>query len=764
MLETFLTGLVMGVVIPRLGVAFLPAIGLYLAFRLSQRPTLDRRTIGLGLCLGLLGFSVGLLRSPHIDSYENRDGTRDQLRGHSPAHTTTQTPKHLIPVQITNTPEPTFRGFWQDGVSNQGSVRIYSLRTERPFPVGTVLIAHCNSHRKGNQRFACEAVSDGTLRRSAPNLRDQIAFRRLEVIDTFLGSQPTSSRRLAAALASGSRSVVPRVDVDRLARMGLLHLWAVSGLHVAIFAGAFVWLLRRLWFQLWPGRTRPAPLMAATLLAVPLVGLYGLFCGLGPSVIRAQVAFSLFAVLLWSRRTICPRTILLGTITLELALPISALTRPGAILSHCAILGIVVSFTKTQHASTNRLLRYFGPLLRVSAAATLATAPAQIFYFSCLAPAGLLIGLFLIPWVSLVALPLATLTSLAIIVGLPHSLRDFLATSCSHSIAAAEYLIHAVDQPGLRITVSSDLAPVAAFLAVLALGCSSLKRLPLWRRMVWPSLGLCLAILVSVQTPKTPHTALTAFNVGHGDAFLIQTSDGFSILVDAGPGYPNGQRTPLSPERLRRAGINKIDFLILTHRHPDHYGGAFRVLRDIPVSHCLIADVPPLYSTSDWDHLLDLMTRVNCTVLRLKAGETISIGKSRLDILWPAQNSQTAVSLATENDRSLMAHLQTPDGSIWISGDPPQAVETQAMALSPTKIPGGVLLVPHHGSRTSSSPALLDSIQPSAGLVSHRRSIAADVLQRYKKRHIPLCGTRPGGTVRIQLKSGKILLPWGCKP
>ncbi len=763
MLETFLTGLVMGVAIPRLGVAFLPAIGAYLALRLYHVSAPNHRTIGVGICVGILGFSLGVLRSPHIPAYESRDGYHDQLRGHIPDYNSPMTPKQLVPVQITSTPQPTFRGFWQAGQSAAGPIRLYAWRTSQPLPVGSKTVARCSQKRARGRPITCEPVPDGILFRPVPSLRDRVALRRLEVIDTFLGSQPTSSRRLAAALASGSRAVVPRIEVDQLARMGLLHLWAVSGLHIAIFAGAFVWGFRWLWYRLCPGRTRPAPLMVATLLTIPLVGLYGLFCGLGPSVIRAEIAFLLYAVLLWSRRPIRPHIILLGTVTLELALPISALARPGAVLSHCAVLGIVVAFAQRRKPPTKRIMRFFGPLLRTSIAATIATAPIQIFYFSCLAPVGLLMGLALIPWVSLVALPLATLTTMAVTLGLPHALSDFLASTCGLAISASSWLIHAVDRPGLRITVPTELAPTAAVLAILVLGCSSLRRLPRWRRALWPIVGLTLVFALSMQLPKTRLTTLTAFNVGHGDAFLIQTSDGRSILVDAGPGHPNGQRAPLSPERLRRAGVNKLDLLVLTHRHPDHYGGAFRILRDIPVSRCLVADVPPLDTSSDWDHLVALMAKVNCTVVRLKVGETIQIGKSRLDVLWPSGSSEAAVSLATENDRSLMAHLQTPDGSIWISGDPPQAVEAQAMALSPTQKTGGVLLVPHHGSRTSSSPALLDSIQPSAGLVSHRRSLAFDVVQRYRARHIPLCGTQPGGTVRIQLQSGNIRLPWGCK-
>ncbi len=102
------------------------------------------------------------------------------------------------------------------------------------------------------------------------------------------------------------------------------------------------------------------------------------------------------------------------------------------------------------------------------------------------------------------------------------------------------------------------------------------------------------------------------------------------------------------------------------------------------------------------------------------------------------------------------------DGHIWSFGDAPKSLEMDIMALNPTLIRGGVLLVPHHGSKTSSSQELLDGLKPSTALVSHKRSIPKEVYNRYQKRHIPLCGTNLGGTVHIKLVKQKVWVPLAC--
>jgi competence protein ComEC len=125
-------------------------------------------------------------------------------------------------------------------------------------------------------------------------------------------------------------------------------------------------------------------------------------------------------------------------------------------------------------------------------------------------------------------------------------------------------------------------------------------------------------------------------------------------------------------------------------------------------------------------------------------------------------NNDDSKDSRDENDWSLAVILSTQNGHVWAFGDAPKDLEMDIMELNPTLPTGGLLLVPHHGSDTSSSEELLDGLKPDVAVVSHKRPLPNRVMERYRKRHIPMCGTSPGGTVHLRLRKGRIWIPMGC--
>jgi len=621
-----------------------------------------------------------------------------------------------------------------------------------------------------------------------------------EVISAFSRATTGQGGAAAAALATGASRVMAPVQRDRLARLGLLHLWAVSGLHLALVGGALLWILQRLQARLLPTRGRPAPGVLASLLALPFVAAYGVFAGAGPSVVRAGLAFGAYALLRLARRPARPATLLLAVVAVELGLATLELSSVGSLLSHSATAGILWAFCGRGERRTlgaRRLLLPFRAALRAGVAASLATAAVQVAFFGSVAPFGIPAGALLVPLVGVVLLPLCLGAAATVLTGLAEIWDGPLALAAG-AMDLVMGVLERVDRPGLRLTADPDLAPAVAAAAAVALWVWLKPRatgaVPARRRALLGAGALGALVLVPGMLPWGEAGAtLLALDVGRGDAFLVRSATGSVALVDTGPGEPNGARSRVSPERLRRLGVSRVDLLVLTHRHADHAGGAHRLLRDLPVRRCVRPPTPrdsginrrtrrfrketprvgefrsetPGPPTPDaeeaslggWAQLEEVLERVDLSCEAVQRGEILREGPFELRVLWPGPD---AGGLMEENARSLMGRLSTGSGTIWISGDAGVAQEKLATAAVGEAERGGVLLVPHHGSSGSSSRSLLDNLAPVAAVASHGRPISRRVLARYRARGLPLCGTLAGGGARLELRGGRVLVPMAC--
>ena len=531
---------------------------------------------------------------------------------------------------------------------------------------------------------------------------------------------------IVAALVTGDQGSIDRADWDVFRATGVAHLMSISGLHVTMFAWAAAAVVGWLWRRsprlclAWPAQH--AALAGGLLLALG----YALFSGFGVPAQRtvwmlATVAALRFAGLRWP----WPLVWLLAC-AVVVAMDPWALLQAGFWLSFVAV-GVLFATDNGAHGQQRGMAGRARAMLREQAVVTLALTPLGLLLFGQASVVGLPANLLAIPWVTLVVTPLALLGVLA------------------PPLWAAAAL--AVQGLGVVLQWMADL-PFAAV---------SLAMPPLWAgaagvlggvvlAMHWPwhlrALGLPLLVPVLLWQPPRPAAGqfdLLAADVGQGNAVIVRTATR-TLVYDAGPRYgPSSDAGHRVVVPLLRALGERVDVLMLSHRDADHTGGAAAVLASQPQA---VAQ-----GSIEAGHELHAVR----PVAPCEAGQRWEWDGVDFEVLHPAPGALAVGGKPNTLSCVLrIAAARTGGGaSALLAGDIEQPQE-QALVMSGAPLSADVLLVPHHGSKTSSSAAFLDAVQPAVALaqVGYRNRFghpAPVVMQRYEARGIqvaesPRCG------------------------
>lgn len=559
----------------------------------------------------------------------------------------------------------------------------------------------------------------GYIRESASNKRiDSVPIsidRYRQKIRQAIMSSGLSPRGAAAvlALSIGDKNPIGQWW-DDLARLGIVHLLVISGLHIGLIAGLGFKLgtvLGRLILPLhwlFPSRVDQtlgsrwmAPVMAL------MAGLaYSLLAGFSLSTQRAIIAVSVVMIAKLLYRRVDPWACFLWALLLiAIAQPL-AILNAGFWLSFSAVAVLIWWFNPWQ--STGKSFSYVRALSAQLALLVAMALPLLFFMgrFSWLAP---MVNLLAVPWVSLVTVPLTLIGTvlLPLSSGAASLCWQLASDSLSWLWLLLDWLPRSVGFVSAPVTLSAWLL-AATLLAVL--GALLPKGLSV-RRIC--GLPLLAAILGSESGPPLKVTVL---DVGQGLAVVVQSPDHL-LVYDSGPSYSdqfNAGSGIIAPY-LRRHGRNRIDQLILSHEDADHSGGFNALLAAIGVNDI---QVGPGYGSGTLTHCI--------------AGTTWYWGEGqdrvRFDILSPSSGS-----FQKGNNSSCVLMITWRDQRILLSGDIEAEVEQQ---LDFNGHPLSLLVAPHHGSKTSSSPRFVAATQPthvvfSSGYGHQFGHPHADVVQRY---------------------------------
>ncbi len=538
------------------------------------------------------------------------------------------------------------------------------------------------------------------LRRASTAIRAYVR----EAIERTL-REPTEG--VALALVLGDSRELDESVAGQVRGAGLTHVLAVSGMHVTIVVGFLLFALLRLLRVRWIA-VRVDPVRLAHGIAAPLTLAYAELAGGSPSAYRAAVT----ACLAWSLRAAGRRPDPLATTALAILIfaPLDpdAAVRPAFLLSIAATVAIL---ELPGEASLEALVRG-------SVRATVATAPLVWWCFDGVPIVGIVANVVLLPVVAAILLPLATLHALVASVSTPLGTL----TALPLDLVTRGFLgaCEAFSQLGIGRSLPPGDVVEGALVSALAATWLVTRS---WRARIAISVGLLLCIAgaeVRLRREERPVGILrvTFLDVGQGDSALVDLPDGSLLVIDAGGavfgGVDPGAEALVPVLRARRR--ERIDTLVITHPHPDHYGGVAAIAERMPIGEVWDSgQAEGEEPDGTWATALGELGRE--ARVRHPAdlcGHPISRGGATLEVLAPCPSFDPGWD---PNDNSLVVRLRFGERTFLLLGDAERHEESELARLGILG-PVDVLKVGHHGSRTSSTDALLDEVGPRLAIVS----------------------------------------------
>ncbi len=582
---------------------------------------------------------------------------------------------------------------------------------------------------KGYVRKAQADDENRRLQAASGHLVDRLRQTLRDGIRSSLAGHPQTG--LVTALAVGDRSAIEDAQWDMLIRTGTNHLLAISGLHVGLVSGMIFFLMRWLWSRsacaslYWPA---PKAGAVAALLAATL---YAALAGFAVPTQRALVMVAVVMLALILQRQTRPSSLLALALLAVLMIDPLAVLAPGFWLSFAAVAAILLGMSG--RVGGTRGWRSWG---RVQWVVTLGLLPLLILLFQRASLVAPLANLLAVPWVSLLTVPLTLLGSLLWL--LFPTLGGWLLAAAAWSLSILWWVLEWLGAWSLAQWTQS--APPVWAVASALLGVMWLilpRGFPArWLGWIW----LLPLLVVRPSMPLPGEAEFTLLDVGQGLAAVVHTHN-HVLVFDTGPRFPSGFNTgeAVIAPFLRQRGLTGLDLLIVSHGDNDHMGGALALAAELPPRQVLSSVPQRLAALGAWSCLGGMRWEWD--------GVDFELLHPRADYTAGGRRG---------NNRSCVLRVTTAAGSVLIPGDIEQSAERYLLTDQPDKLAADVLVVPHHGSRTSSSEAFIDAVAPQFALfpVGYRNRYGhpkADIVERYRQRGIRLLDSASHGAIRFRL-------------
>jgi competence protein ComEC len=549
-----------------------------------------------------------------------------------------------------------------------------------------------------------------------------------------------SDAPMAKALLIADQHQVPPEMRDRYARAGIIHMLSISGLHVAIIAGAVLLLLR----------LARLPPDAAAMGSLVVIAVYVAIIGAPPPALRSAAMLAVGAISrVWQRPT-SPWAAWAAGAFVPLVEPRTVLDL-GYQLSVAGIAGLIASGALARRLLAPRLSGLklkIGRELITSVVASVVSAPLVTWYFGRIS--------LIAPLANLAAGPVITILQPALFLALifapfPNIAR-FFAIAAHPLLAAFDGVASTAAQiPGSSLQVTpAYFTVVAGGVAVTAMLVATLSRHP-GRPLVIGAAALSIAAWSpSMHLPYSGDVELHVLDVGQGDAILLRTARGHWLLFDAGRIWQTGDagRSTIIPYVMRRGGT--LDAFILSHAHSDHVGGAESVFRGLHPQ--IFWDAAFAQGSRVYDRSLRAARDEKVEWRRVHPGDRLDIDKVSVEFLAP--DSAWTASLDDPNSASTIALVQYGSVRFLLVGDAEAPEESWLLDHARSDLHADVLKVGHHGSSTSSTDEFLAAVNPSTAIIS----VGADNAYGHPSADVLAALARVGARVVRTDKLGTIIV------
>jgi competence protein ComEC len=574
-----------------------------------------------------------------------------------------------------------------------------------------------------------------------------------EIGSFIMARLPGAEGGIVKALLIGDTADIPQQLKDQYSRSGVNHILSISGFHIGIIALA----LLQIWFAI--SRLFPPLLLnlnfrrCALLVSIPLVVYYMFLSGAAPATERSVIMLCLLAAGLLIEREPDPvNSLALAAFALLLLNPAN-LYNISFQFSFLALWGLTVvtplllAICRVKTSGWRYNLMLFAAAS--TAAVTVTLLPAA-YYFQQASLTGIISNFFIVPLLGygavvtgFAALPFIWL--FPPLAGQLFYLAGILTKVANHLIALLAEI------PVLPVFIPSKME-IALLLAVMLL-LTVVRSIPVKSAAF---LTVPLSLLLLQQMPAAENNIalrIDFLSVGQGESTLIRFADGESMLIDGGgtfheSGWDVGRHLLLPA--LRRMGIKRIDYLVLTHDHPDHLQGVKSVAETLPVGEFWESG---LNSGAEYRQLKDILARRGVPVKIVNSTTTSkAIADTQIRCLYPLGGD---ISASNANENSLTLRLDSGGFSALFTGDIGFAAEAELLQ-SRVNLQATLLKVPHHGSRYSTGPDFLDAVSPQIATISagYNNSFglpAAETVAQLAAKKIAIYRTDRDGTITVKL-------------
>lgn len=547
---------------------------------------------------------------------------------------------------------------------------------------------------------------------------------------------------IMSAIVLGRREKVKEEETYLYRQSGCMHLFAVSGLHVSMLMGIFMWIIQRI----------PVGFKSGRIALILMLIAYGILTGFSISCIRSVIMIIMTIIArLFGRRYDIPSAIAMAGIVILLINP-KELFSAGFLLSFSAVAAItIVSPYLVKYTGAGKL-KVFYPAFSVS----VVTFPVILYYYNDAPVYSVFINIIVIPVMSLLFV-MGILCLAAALIYMPVS--GFFSASVHYILAFYEKLCRTCTDNIYNFRLKGHIEIrniiICYLFFVLILIIIKINKREISNRIIC-MLSVISMFFILMYDPLPACLQITMLDVGQGDGIYIKTPDNRAIMIDGGSMDEDSlSRYTLEPF-LNYMGDMRIDMWFITHMDKDHYSGLAGMIERSCINKISIGTLV-LPDITDKEEFTELLKYRDCfeKICFIRAGSVINAGKVTFSCLNPKRETE---HYKNANDYSLVLNLIYNDFNMLFTGDISSETEREILENVPEC---DVLKVAHHGSEYSSCSEFLDKTKAKIALISAGEDNSyghpdKKVLERLRQRNTDIFVTMDSGAVMLSTDGKRI--------